>query len=438
MYNQFLENIILPLGDFINKSFYIKQLKYWRKVDAFTEKQLENLQKKNLQKVLKNAVQNVEKYKDIKLEGENPFTWLKQFPILTKNDIRDSSELLISKKNNKKNLISYSSSGSSGIQSTVYMNKYEQSVLRGVLTHWWEWSGYRVGKPLVQTGMNLNRGLLKSIKDSLFNTIYLNAFSLSDKQLKIICKKLNNTNKYYLSGYASSLNVIAEYVLKNNYNIQLQAVISLGDKLFSHYRKNIEKAFNCKVFDTYGSNEGLMIAAQKDLEYLYILSPHVFIEVVNNDGKIVEDGKMGHLLVTRLDGFSMPLIRYKLGDLGIILPKDKYPKNREFNYPLLQQIVGRESDVVLLKDNKKLIVHSFTGIFEYVTTIKQFKVIQKNREGIIIEYITDVGFKKEFLETITLELQKHIQDLSFKIQYIEVDYIAPLKSGKPEIVTSYL
>ena len=83
MYNQFLENIILPLGDFINKSFYIKQLKYWRKVDAFTEKQLENLQKKNLQKVLKNAVQNVEKYKDIKLEGENPFTWLKQFPILT-------------------------------------------------------------------------------------------------------------------------------------------------------------------------------------------------------------------------------------------------------------------------------------------------------------------------------------------------------------------
>ncbi|KGL63249.1 hypothetical protein [Polaribacter sp. Hel1_85] len=438
MYSKFLENIVLPIGDFFNKSSYKKELKYWRKVDLFSEVELENLQKENLQKVLLHAVNTVPKYKKIQLKGENPYAWIKQFPILLKDDIRNNVDILISKNYDKKELVSYSSSGSSGIQTTVYMNKKEQSVLRGILTHWWEWSGYKIGAPIVQTGMNLNRGFLKSTKDFLYNTIYLNAFSLSDTQLHVLCEKLNNTNKYYLSGYASSLNIISEFVLKNNYTIKLKAVISLGDKLFNHYRNNIQKAFNCKVFDTYGSNEGLMIASQKDLDYKYILSPHVFLEVVDDDGNKLDDGKMGHLLVTRLDGFSMPLIRYKLGDLAIILPKENYPEKREYNYPLLQQIVGRETDVVVLKDDKKLIVHSFTGIFEYVSTIKQFRVIQKNRNGITIEYIKSKGFKFETLEEITAELQKHIQDKSFVIDYVNVDYIAPTKSGKPEIITSLL
>ncbi len=438
MYQRFLENTILPIGDLFNRSSYIKELKYWRKVDAFSEKELEELQEKNLKKVLKAAVKNVPFYKQIRLNNnEEIYEWLQKFPVLTKEDIRDRSKELLSK-NAKEPLISYSSSGSSGVQSVVFMNKQEQSVIRGILTHWWEWSGYKIGKPIVQTGMTPNRGFTKSLKDLFFRTKYISAFSLSKEQLHALCRSLHTTDSYYLSGYASSLNIIAEYSLEHKYNIKLQAVISLGDKLFAHYRKNIEKAFHCKVYDTYGSNEGLMIAAQKDLDYLYILSPHVFLEVVDDNGNKVPDGTMGHLLVTRLDAYSMPLIRYKLGDLAIILPREQYPEKRAFMYPLLQQIVGRETDVVLLPDGKKLIVHSFTGILEFVAEIKQFKVIQKNRKGITIEYIKTKGFSEGILDTITIELQKHIQDKSFIIDYQEVDIIPPTKSGKPQIIESNL
>lgn len=439
MYQKLLENILLPIGDLFNKSTYIKQLKYWRKVDLLTEKELEDLQKINLREVLVNATKEVPFYKNIKLTGDDPVKWLTQFPVLTKSNLRNDNLDLISEKHSISNLIKYSSSGSSGIQSSVYMNKEEQSILRGVLTHWWEWSGYKIGEPIVQTGMTIKRGVLKSLKDLFFRTYYLNAFSLSENQLETLCEKLRKRpDCYFLSGYASSLNVIAEYVLEKKYDIQLKSVISLGDKLFNHYRNNIVKAFKCKVYDTYGSNEGLMIAAQKDLDYLYILSPHVFIEIVDEYNNPVPEGEMGNVLVTRLDGFSMPLIRYKLGDLGILLPKDKYPKEREFNYPLLQQIVGRETDVVKLPSGKKLIVHSFTGIFEFFEEIKQFRVIQKEINSITIEYIIGKGFKKEILEIITQELQKHIQDLNFRINYKEVKDIPSTKSGKPQIVESRL
>ena len=438
IYNKLIENIFLPIGDFINKSSYVKQLKYWRKLDTLSEQELESIQKKNLKNILEHAVNNVSKYKSIQLHGNDPFKWLESFPVLTKEDIRTNADNLLSKKVKKIDLIAYSSSGSSGIQSTVFMNKEEQSNIRAILSHWWEWSGYKLGNTVVQTGMSPNRGFLKTIKDGLFKTKYITAFSLTEEQLASLFKEINNTKNYYLAGYASSLNIIAEYALEHNYKVHFKGAISFGDKMFSHYKKNIEKAFTTKVYDTYGCNEGFLIASEKDLEYKYIMSPHVHLEILDDNNLPLPDGELGHVVVTRLDGYSMPLIRYKIGDLAIKLPKEKYPKNREFKYPLLEKIIGRDTDVVLLSDNKKLTVHSFTGIFEYVPEIKQFKVIQEKKREIIIEYIKDTGFNKGVLENVTNELQKYILDDDFKIYYREVLDIAASKSGKPQIVESRL
>ena len=435
MYNFFLEKIILPIGDAFNKSSYVKQLKYWREVDGYSKNQLEELQANNLSKVITYASQNVPYYKDIISSKEE--LSINDFPIIDKNVIRNHTGSLISSHYKKEQLIPYSSSGSGGVQTTVYMTKQEQSILRGVLTHWWEWTGYRVGKPLIQTGMAPQRSSLKTLKDFLFRTKYVYAFSFTDEELKVICDGMQKKKNYYhLAGYASSLNVIAEYALKHNYNIHLNGVISLGDKLFSHYRQNVEKAFNTRVFDTYGSNEGFMIATQDDNDYYYILSPHVYVEILDDENKPVPDGEMGNIIVTRLDCFSMPLIRYKIGDLGIKLPKEEYPKKLKYNYPLLKQVVGRETDVVILPDDRKLIVHSFTGIFEYIPEIKQFKVIQEHRSGITIEYIEGEGFTKKALEKAENELRDKIKDSQFSIDFKSVDYIPPTKSGKPQIVES--
>ncbi|MEQ6123924.1 hypothetical protein AAON49_06985 [Pseudotenacibaculum sp. MALMAid0570] len=437
MYNFLLEHILLPLGDLINGSSYIKQLKLWRKIDTYSERDLNALQIKNLQAVLQEALQNVPYYKNLEVSSEKEVN-LNDFPIIDKNIIRTEVDQLISNRYQKKKLIPYSSSGSTGTQTTVYMTKQEQSVLRGILTHWWEWSGYKIGKPIVQTGITPQRGFLKTIKDKLFRTIYINAFSHTHDQLKNVCEKVQRSSNFFFAGYASSLNVIAEYAIENKYNITSKGVISLGDKLFDHYKKNIKKAFKAKTYDTYGSNEGFMIAAQDDLDYYYMLSPHVFVEIVDDDNQPIKDGEIGHIVVTRLDCFSMPLIRYKIGDLGVKLPIDEYPIKRKYNYPLLKKVVGRETDIVLLPDATKLVVHSFTGIFEYIKEIKQFKVIQNDKSGIIIEYIKSSTFEETALKRAEKELRNYIKDNKFSIIFKEVSSIASSKSGKPQIIESRL
>jgi phenylacetate-CoA ligase len=436
MYQQFLEHIILPIGDFINNSSFCKDLLFWRKVDTLNSEELEKLQQDNLRKILKHTSLNVRYYNYIKLIGNNPNDWLQEFPILTKDILRNQSENLLAVKN--KRLKKISSSGSSGISSSVYMNTTDLSTLRAGLVHWWEWYGYFIGRPIIQTGISPKRGLLKSLKDYFFKTIYINAFSHSEEQIVKILKRLKRDNQYILAGYASSLNVIADIAEKYHFKIKFKSVISFGDKMFSHYRKNIEKVFDCRVYDTYGSAEGFLIGAEYDLEYMYILSPQTYIEILDDNNRPVPDGAIGNIVVTRLDGYAMPLIRYKIGDLGVLLPKKEYPKERKFQYPLLQKVIGRDTDIVKTRNGKILVVHSFTGIFGYVSEIKQFKIIQKNLDGITIEYIKSDGFKKSLLIGITRKIQFYIEDETFIITFKEVKFIAPTKSGKPQIIESLI
>lgn len=435
MYHFILENIILRFGDLFLGNSYVKYLKFWRKTDEFTIKQIEALQKKNLKRVLKLANRKLLPYSKINLKGENPYDWIKQFPILTKDYLRNNIDLLLTEK--KENLIKLSTSGSSGIRTDIYMNKGDLSSFRAGNTRWWEWSGYKIGDRIVQTGMTTKRSVEKRVKDILFKTIYVDAFSLSNEDMFDLFNKIKSKEVFIL-GYASSLNVLAEFALINNIKLKVKGIISLGDKLFSHYRKNLKQAFNINTIETYGTSEGLLIACQYDLDYLYINSPQVYLEILDENDNPVKDGEIGHVVVTRLDNSAMPLIRYKIGDLAIKLPVEEYPKKRKLNYPLLKKVIGRDTDIVILPDNRKLIVHSFTGIFEYINEIKQFKIVQKNRKGIEILYIKDFGFSNKTLELVNEKLRNIINDNNFLIEFKEVKEILPTKSGKPQIIESLL
>jgi len=435
LYSRFIKNVVFPLSDAILNTQYSKQIDYWCHLDNLSTEELQLIQKRNLKQILLHAKKNTKFYQHVDIEGDNPYRWIKNFPVLTKDIVRNNKDSLLTQSTTK--LIKFCSSGSSGVQTCVYESKSELVTNRAILIHFWEWSGYKIGQPIVQTGITPHRGLFKYLKDFFLRTIYINAFAHSESQIIKVLKKIKHKN-YTIAGYASSLNFIAEVALRNNLSTNLKAVISLGDKLFSHYKLNIIKAFNCKVYDTYGSNEGFMIAAQKDIEAYYIFSPHVYIEIVDDAYNPVPDGVMGNILVTRLDGYAMPMIRYRLGDLGIMLPKEKYPKNREFNYPLLQQIVGRETDVVKTQNGKTLVVHAFTGIFEHIPGIKQFKVIQNNLAGIDIEIVKGRTFTEADITKATQMLQKYIDDVKFKINFKHVESIVPSKSGKPQMIESKL
>ena len=427
----------MPLGDLINGSKVIANLRKWRQISKLSELEIERLQKKNLMELLIHTTENIPYYRQYsKYKSDDPKEWIKNFPVMKKTDISVNINQLTSKPLNK--LIKKQTSGSSGVQGTTYMDSGDISLNRAIQLLWWEWSGWKMGTPIIQTGMTAKRGTLKTIKDLVLRTKYYIAYGLSDRESLGILKNTKITDEHYIGGYASSLYVLAKIAKNNKLSyVSFKGAISWGDKMFPHFRTEIREAFGCEVNDTYGCSEGLMIAAQKDLDYYYIMTPHVYLELVDSQGNEVIDGEIGYVVATRLDARSMPLVRYYTGDLAIKLPRAKYPEKRDLQFPLLEKVVGRDTDIVSTRSGKYMIVHFFTGIFQYVPEIKQFRVIQTDLDSITIEYIPSEIFNYDVLKTITEKIHQHLKE-PFIINWLEVDSIPSTASGKPQLIKSFM
>ena len=206
--------------------------------------------------------------------------------------------------------------------------------------------------------------------------------------------------------------------------------------MFPHYRKLIEEIFSTKVYDSYGCTEGLMMAAQKDKSSYYTMSPHVYIELLDKNGNEVKSGELGYVVVTRLDAYAMPLIRYYLGDLAIKGERNTSEKF-DLGFPLIEKIIGRDTDIVRTASGKYMVVHSFTGIFEHIPEVKQFRVIQRTLSEIEIEIIPDKGFSEGVYKKVEDIIHNALQE-PFGIQFRIVDFIPSTPSGKPQIIQSFI
>lgn len=417
------------MGDKTFGGYYSKSLKEVRKIVQLSKLELDSYQREKLTEILINASQSSPYFKElINSEFSNPFEELKKLPILTKDIIRKNTSQILTQ--NKAGLIKNSTSGSTGVQTEIFINKLEQSLIRAIQTHWWEWAGFKIGYPMLQTGLATSRSIEKKLKDYFFRTKYQFAFGLNETNTKSSFLWAKN-KRPFLGGYASSLYVLSQ--LAEEKNLKMKSAISWGDKLFDHYKRKIEAVFNCKIYETYGTGEGLMIASQMDLEYMYIMDPFVIIEIVDEFGNEVEDGQIGSILVTSLIHKAMPLIRYKPGDLAIKLPLNQYPKGRKLALSLLQKVIGRETDIVYSPNGTQLIVHSFTGVFEYFPEIKQFQVVQQRKSELLIRYIPDSGFRQDVLLIIEEKLNKMANE-KLNLSFVQVEEILPSKSGKPQII----
>ncbi len=87
-------------------------------------------------------------------------------------------------------------------------------------------------------------------------------------------------------------------------------------------REKIQQVFQCRVYDRYGSREfGDMVCENPNMDGLWVAPWGCYLEVVDTHGQRLPDGVEGEILVTSLTNHAMPLIRYKIGDRGVLTPQ---------------------------------------------------------------------------------------------------------------------
>ncbi len=295
-------------------------------------------------------------------------------------------------------------------------------------------SGYEPGDLAVQTGMISRRGTLKRLKDQALGIRYLPTVDLTDRVLDQFMRKMAKDRIGYLMGYAQSLEIFARRAIHTGFDFELKGTVSWGSILLPEHRVLVRRAFNCKVYDSYGVSEGMQIAAQcghseNDFHQFCL---HVAIEFCR-DGSPVPRGETGDILLTRLNPGAMPFIRYAVGDMGQFSMSRDCPCGRSL--PLIVPIMGRTSDIIKTPNGNRLVIHFFSSTLGKVNGLLNYQAIQKSEDHLHIQFIADQSLDQVAWQ-YALETIRNSGGDRFRVTHEQVPSIPLAPSGKRQYIRS--
>lgn len=242
-----------------------------------------------------------------------------------------------------------------------------------------------------------------------------------------------------LDTYPSVLCTLANYGASG---IRPRIIFTGGEVVTQESRHIAKKTFGVEPFETYGSVEFGDLAFECNEHCgLHIITDSVFMEFVDEIGEHVSSGEQGEIVVTGLWNYAMPLIRYRIGDLGI--PTDeKCPCGR--SWPLIRSIQGRINDYLVLQDGRRIsYLYIQRAVFhkvlrENIFAITQYQIVQERIDRIILKIVKGKEFNLEILERIKDCLENEFAKLGQKIEVFTeiVDEIPTGRTGKRRILIS--
>ena len=181
----------------------------------------------------------------------------------------------------------------------------------------------------------------------------------------------------------------------------------------------IEEAFNCKVTDRYGSEEVGLIACECERHAgMHLNIEHLYIEFLRSDGSPATAGEEGAIVITDLLNRGMPLIRYRIEDVGV--PSERHcPCGR--GLPLMERVAGRVADYLKRRDGSlvagvSLVERTLTAI----QGIEQLQIVQPSREEIILNVVRADDFTDASEQALLREFRVVFGDgIDFRPQYVQ-------------------
>ena len=147
-------------------------------------------------------------------------------------------------------------------------------------------------------------------------------------------------------------------------------------------RARIGHTFGAPVYETYGSHECPLIAAEcRHSGLLHVADDAVLVEVLA-DGRPAEPGERGEVMVTNLHAYAMPFIRYRIGDIAT----RGAPCGCGAPFGTLDTIQGRVLDYFSLPDGRQLHPYEIVTrlVWKPLDWIRQYQLVQERRDRVVL------------------------------------------------------
>lgn len=361
------------------------------------------------------------------------FEDFRRLPLLTKQDLRQHGGEMLSSLYDRRDLRIKKTSGSTGVSVKILADEDAMQFKRGATLRSDEWTGWRLGERVGMVWGNpeyVKRGWRGHLRNSLLErAVYLDTLKMDERAMQVFLEKIRTLRPTLYFGHAHSLYLFAEYAgAHGGPGYAPKGIISSAMVLHQFQREAIEKVFGCKVTNRYGCEEVSLIACEcEEHRGLHINSDGVYVEVIDGNGKPCPPGEPGSLVVTDLRNRAMPILRYKVGDVGVMSER-RCPCGR--GLPLLDRLEGREADYVLTPDGQLISGISLTENFAMlVPGIEQLQIVQEAIDDIRFRIVKGSEYGESSVEKIgSLTRERFGPDVKHEIEYVET--IPQEPSGK--------
>jgi phenylacetate-CoA ligase len=447
MHSKLVKHLIFPLHEKILGRDTYQFLSRLEKEQYFKKDQLETLRFKKLKALLIHAGKNIPFYrKRFADAGFNPEKIqaaddVKLLPLLSKEEIRKNLDQM--KWNDSPGgLYRYNTGGSSGKPLVFFFDRRRQAydAAARALTHkWWDVDIgdkelYLWGSPLEIT----KQDKMKDLRDWLTNDLLISAFEISEKRIPEMIEKIKKFKPKCVFGYPSTIALFCEMAGKLGYRLDqegVKVVFSTAEVLYDHQRESISKSFGgVPVTDCYGSREGGFVCHECKQGHYHVIEPNYIIEFLQN-GKEVDPGEDGEVILTHLDAWGMPFIRYRTGDVA-------QPGQGDCTcgrtWRTIRNIKGRTTDFIVTPDGRWQHALSVIYVVRDIEGVDEFKIIQHQPDEVeVLVKIHPEIFPDNGQTRIVQGFKKRIgNDVNVTVKF--VNEIPRDASGKYRYVVSHV
>lgn len=357
---------------------------------------------------------------------------ISRIPVTTKRELRDAKETIIAR--DAKIWVQHKTSGSTGMFLTLYSTMEDAIYSRGMYERARVENGFRIlrdklayiGSPFIipktkklweQFGIRRKEGI------SVFEPL--------DKQVE----KLKKVRPDALWGYASAIKLLAKIIKERGIEgISPRLIFTCSELLDPETRNLINSAFKVNLIDAYAAWEGGCMAWECSEHAGYHMNmDQVLMEFVDENGEKVERGERGKVIITNLQSYAMPIIRYELGDYAT--PTYEECRCGRGGY-LIKGVEGRCDDFIKLSDNRIVAPTILWSKMKSIPGISEFQIVQEKEDEIAVYIVKLEEFRKV---TVFGEIEKEFKKIlgsNISISTKIVERIEREKSGKLRSVIS--
>jgi phenylacetate-CoA ligase len=404
-----------------------------------SREELQEIQLAKLQRLVRHAYEQVPFYRrSFETAGVAPqdvrsLDVLSRLPTFDKQTLRSEFSQLTARNASRFRPVTHHTSGSTGIPQKILHDRQNLTFERATAWRHYDWAGYHHREPMaVLRGVVVPEGRNWYKPNSW--TLVLSSFQLKGETLDDYVQALRKFQPALLRAYPSALYFLAQLLERRGVDeIRPRAIVTASESLLPQQRAAIERILGCPILDWYGSGEHVAIISQCPAGKYHVHMEYGIVEYERRPEFDRDQAQAYEIICTGLNNYSMPLLRYRIGDVVHIKQAETCDCGR--GLPVVSGIEGRLDDAIITPDGRMIPASGMTLAFEFSEAIAQAQLYQETVDELTIRVVKSPGYSMEDHAFMLDQVRSRIGE-AMRIQVEFVDEIPRLPSGKQPFAIS--